>query len=222
MEDRQRVYIKGVPGRGDEVIKMFEDRGVKKNCFLACTDPDLIYYISHDGIIQSVSYNNELGKVIMDNYREIKLPEQWMDGDVLVGRGGDIFAVFRHMDIKSSFIAYMQASEDGAVDYENGVRCDREDYRLATDEEVERFYYLLHKHGKEWDDEAKILMDWKWKPVEGEDYFFLSNGLKAGKTSNDGFDIDVTRIRCGNCFRTMEEAEAMAGKIKKLLNGEAQ
>lgn len=30
MKEKWKVYIKGVPGRGDEVIKILEDLGAKK------------------------------------------------------------------------------------------------------------------------------------------------------------------------------------------------
>ena len=73
MKDEQRVYIRGVNGRGNEVIKMLEDRGGKLYGQIDGETPDFIYCIFHDGYIYSVSYDYELARVIMDNYRELHL-----------------------------------------------------------------------------------------------------------------------------------------------------
>ena len=48
MTDEQRVYIRVVNGRGEEVIKMLEDRG-GENHLLDGNDPESIYLISHNG-----------------------------------------------------------------------------------------------------------------------------------------------------------------------------
>lgn len=95
------------------------------------------------------------------------------------------------------------------------------DYHKAGSEELRQFHEFLHKHGKDWDAEKKQLVEWRWKPKAGENYFFISSELSVEATSNDGFDLDKAHIRCGNCFRTSDEAEAMAEKIKMLLKGEA-
>lgn len=222
MKDEWKVYIKGVPGRGKEVIKMLEDLGGKKPPLDLGGDPSYIYYISHDGDIGCMLYESEVGKIIMDNYTELHLPEKWKDGDLLVSYStgaGKLYAVY---DDDSEFmyysiIAYVYVDID-TCDVNAAFSKDR--FKLASDEEHKEFHELLHKHGKDWDAENKILVDWKWKPERHEDYFFVYTDLSVKRTSNDVLKIDNDRILCGNCFRTREEAEAMAEKIKKLLKGE--
>lgn len=219
MEERLKVYIKGVQGRGNEVIKALTDLGVENQVFHDAGDPERLFFINHNHAINCARSYSELGRIIMDNYREILLPEQWRDGDLLVGRGGNLFAVFSHKDKDFSFVAYMQASEDGVQEYSNGVICFREDYRLATDDEIVKFYRLLHKHGKEWDAEKKHLVKWRWKPKFGEDYW-VATGLGALQSFIwSGDMIDKAYYDFGNCFPTREEAETMAKEIKKLLKG---
>lgn len=96
---------------------------------------------------------------------------------------------------------YMYA-DDGCDEIDTEY-CDilRRFYRLATPSEIEHFHELM------------------WKPGNNEDYFFVFSDLSVRSTSNDGIVIDEVRIRRGNCFRTREEAKAMAEKIKKLLKG---
>ena len=76
MENRQRVFIRGIEGRGNEVIKVLTDLG-GTNEFLYGTNEDLLYFIKHDGIIDNVYLSSETAKIIMDSYREIKLDEKW-------------------------------------------------------------------------------------------------------------------------------------------------
>ena len=77
MKEEHKVWIRGVNGRGDEVIKALEERGAKNGGFWECNREELIYFINHDGYIDSIDPNCEPGRIIIDNYSEIKLPEKW-------------------------------------------------------------------------------------------------------------------------------------------------
>lgn len=218
MTEAWKVYIRGVQGRGEEVIKMLEDRGGSKHCQFDGEDPDNIYFITHEGnIFMKYSYT-EMGKIIMDNYREIKLPEKWKDGDILKYTNyPGCYAVFKEYVSDDEF-RFSMCFDNTSFTF-NGI-ASVNPYSLATPSQVEEFHSLLHVIGYDWDAEKKQFVDWRWKPKEGEKYFFIFSRLSVGSTSNNGFESDKARIRCGNCFRTYGEAEAMAEKIKKLLKGE--
>ena len=223
MTDEQRVYIRGVKGRGNEVIKMLEDRGGKLYGQIDGETPDFIYCIFHDGYIYSVSYDYELARVIMDNYREIKLPVKWKDGDVLINaKFSDIFAVCESAcnTRDDTYHCYMYADFGcDEIDAE-GSNILSSNYRLATPSEVEHFQWFLRKHGKYWDAENKQLVKWRWKPKNEEAYYFVDANTSVYEVAYDENNInDSINFEVGNCFRTREEAEAMAKKIKKLLKG---
>lgn len=60
----------------------------------------------------------------------------------------------------------------------------------------------------------------RWKPKICEKYWVLDPSVDGGVTEffyweGDGFDMD--QYNFGNCFRTKEEAEAAAAKVKALL-----
>ena len=60
----------------------------------------------------------------------------------------------------------------------------------------------------------------RWKPKICEKYWVLDPSVDGGVTEffyweGDGFDMD--QYNFGNCFRTKEEAEAAAEKVKALL-----
>lgn len=228
MKDSQKVYIRGNQDRGSEVIKMLEDRGGCNHCRFDGEDPDSIYFISHEGSIRCKFSECEFGKVIIDNYRELKLPEKWKDGDVLIANNGTCYKVFWEYDSDIAFYAYnMSMQIDGTLTKYTGsiwhgekIKCFRKDFRLAAPSEVERFHELLHKHGADWDAEKGQLVEWRWKPENGEGYYYIFSRGTVGLCAwlDDG--IDNSRFSIGNCFKTKKEAETMAEKIKKLLKGE--
>ncbi|MCI7599315.1 MAG: hypothetical protein MSS96_11470 [Bacteroidales bacterium] len=220
MEERFKVYIKGVQGRGNEVIKALTDLGVENRDSCDGKDPKMLYFLNHSHGITRALLDSEVGRIIMDNYREILLPKQWRDGDLLAGRGGNLFAVFSYKGKDSSFVAYMQASKDGVQEYADGIVCSREDYRLATDDEIVKFYRLLHKHGRDWDPEKKKLVKWKWKPKFGEQYWVADATGRVDRYGWEDDTLDNGFYNLGNCFATRKEAEAMAKKFKKLFKGD--
>lgn len=202
------------------MIKALTDLGAEKQSFHRSGDPEYLFFINHNHGISCAIIGSEFAEVIMDNYREIKLPEQWRDGDFLAGRRGNLFVVFSHKGQNFSFVAYMQASEDGVQEYPNGVICFREDYRLATDEEAKRFREQLHKHGKEWDAEKKKLVEWKWKPKFGEKYFVVNTFGRVDHFIWTNGTVDNGFYNVGNCFATRKEAEVTREKFMKLLKGD--
>lgn len=223
MTEAWKVFIKGVQGRGDEVIKMLEGLGAVNHWNYMGDGANCIYHIRHDGYIDLVDYKAERAQIIMDNYREIKLPELWQDGDILVDNDDpNRFVVKSNAwtgPWENHFKAHLLVNPTSIGESPIAIFCNA-DYHKADSEELRKFHELLHKHGKEWDAEKKQLVDWQWKPEEEEDYFFVSSDLSVEVTSNDGFDIDEDRIRCGNFFRTREKAEAAAERVKKALKGE--
>lgn len=223
MKDEQKVFIRGVDGRGKEVIKMLEDLGGKNVDGMEGEDPDTLYYINHFGNIYFIEDYDEMANIIMDNYRQLHLPDQWKDGDVLANvEFDDCFAVCKCKSLcntsYNAYHCYMYADFGcGEIDAD-GCNILHSAYRLATPSEVDRFHELLHKHGKEWDAEKKKLVEWRWKPKIGESYFFIDSfgeihkGMICSYNNKKLFDF-------GNYFKTEEEAEAMAEKFKKLLKG---
>ncbi len=222
MKEEWKVFIRGNKDRGEEVIKVLEDCGASNSCGYI-GDDTMIYFVRHDGIIDFVCEDTEYSKVIMDNYTELHLPEKWKDGDVLYIQKSKTFVVFKryaYMDENgvNHFDTYFSVDENSLHVY--GTQ-ELEGYPiLATPQEIDHFRELLHKHGKEWDAEKKQVVDWEWEPKVEERYYSVDvNGDVTYYTWDDD-DFDAACYNFGNCFKTKEEAEAMAEKIKKLLKGE--
>lgn len=70
------------------------------------------------------------------------------------------------------------------------------------------------------DSYREIKLDEKWKPKEKQAYWYVDI---EGHLANDLFDdsiFDNDMYNFGDCFKTKEEAEIAAKKIKHLLKGE--
>lgn len=221
MKDEQKVWLRGVDGRGSEVIKALTDLGGENKYLYDGEGSNRLYFIQHEGVIEWIYSDDEMAKIIMDNYQELHLPEQWKNGNVLINvQFSDIFAVCKSAcnTRDDTYHCYMYADFGcDKIDAE-GSNILRSNYRLATPTEIEHFHELLHKHGKDWDAEKKELVELRWKPKIGESYFFIDSfgeihkGMICSYNNKKLFDF-------GNYFKTEEEAEEMAAKIKKLLKG---
>ena len=233
MKKEWEVYIKGVPYRGDEVIKVLVDLGGKNedNLFSAEND-DYVYYINHKGDIDCEYTDSETAQIIMDKYTELHLPEQWKDGDILVNKNANYkFCVFedylsKRGSGKDMFFFYCEVAGHKGERYlkSNNRRYfhDVNDYRMATKSEVAQFHDTLHTYNKEWDAEKKQIVDWKWKPSVGDRCWMVASNGKVKEFIWFNSKTNMKLLDFGNCFHTKEEAKIAAKKIKKLLKGEQQ
>ena len=75
MEEKQKVYIKGNPEKGNEVIRVLEDLGGKNTQNLQGNRSDAYYFINPDGVIYNTSIvGGIICPYIKEFYKEIKLP----------------------------------------------------------------------------------------------------------------------------------------------------
>ena len=75
MEDKQKVYIKGNPKRGAEIIKTLTDLGGKNLYRYNGEDDNIYYYIAPNRVIRVVASTYEVFPFIEEFYKEIKLPK---------------------------------------------------------------------------------------------------------------------------------------------------
>lgn len=225
MKKEWKVYIKGIDGMGNEVKQALVNLGAKECLTLSGSKDNMIYFIDHDGEIDYVDSESEVGKIIIDNYQQIKIPESWKEGDILISKDGACYKIFSESVPENINIFYgynVSISVNGIItQYNNGVWvCDRKDYRLATSKEKAQFHKLLREHGKDWDADKRQFVKWIWKPEEGEPYWMInSNGTVDTYCWCDD-PMDNSRFNFGNCFKTKKEAKAMAKTFNQLLKAE--
>lgn len=232
MKEEWKVYIKSVLGRGDEVIKVLTDLGAKNTYSLTGNNEKIIFYIDHKGDICSASDVSETACIIKDNYKEIKLPDNWKDGDILVDNiDPDSFIIFKRVDIaasindgklinKLSVIIYggvngtwvLPACVTGTL--EDVIKC----YHKANQEELERINSNLASKGLKYDAYKKKVVRIMWKPNDGDAYYHIGSlnfsEQSIFKSSSVYCTIDIEN---GNYFKTREEAESARKELINLL-----
>lgn len=94
-----------------------------------------------------------------------------------------------------------------------------QDYKLIGD----NMYYADKLIASNITVENALADDWEivgetknkvWKPKKGDKYFIISSRLEVVKFNNQEDSIDKKVINSGNCFKTREEAQHMAEKLK--------
>ena len=148
MEEKKKVWIRGRKGCGKEIVKILEELGATNPLEMACEDEDTIYFIDHKNRIFCVLAGSEAESIIMDNYREIKLPRQeWKDGDVLIcDKWPGQCAVFKKYREDGVFETYLTVDDEGVS---LNATAPVELYHLASGKELEvatkMFYTVCRK-----------------------------------------------------------------------------
>lgn len=135
MEENKKVFIKGLKGRGSEVIDKLTKLGATNTENRYNDNGDYIYFINHRNEIVCALIDSEVGAIIMDNYKEIELPKQpWKDGDILIDdREPKSYAVFRKYNNDDTFEAYF-ILEGKTAHFDETAYV--EDYHIASAEEL--------------------------------------------------------------------------------------
>lgn len=147
MDEKKKVWIRGRKGCGKEIVKVLEQLGAKPTDS-SCNDNNYVYFISHGDEIYCAPIDCEKAAIIMDNYKEIKLPRQeWKDGDVLIcDKWPGQCAVFKKYLEDGAFETYLIFDDDG-ISF--NATAPVELYRLPNEKELEdaakMFFTLARK-----------------------------------------------------------------------------
>ena len=222
MEDKQKVYIKGNPSRGDEVIKALTDLGGSNIHSHTGASNDTYYYISPNGVINVAAPDGEVCyPFLKEFYKEIKLPEikKWKDGNLLVrpNFGKKEYAVYSDKKAKFDDEIMLYAYANDKI-YGTNVICESRDFKAASVSDINDFQNILHTYRKEWSFKHKKLIDWKFEPKDSEGYWYINDvGEICHTLFNYSSLYDNKRVKIGNCFQTKDEAFNARDKIAKII-----
>ena len=148
MEEKKKVWIRGRKGCGKEIVKVLEGLGAEL-AYCSCDKENYVYFITHNDKIIGAPLGFEVAAIVMDNYKEIKLPQrqEWKEGDILVGDSNPkIYAVFKEYGKGLAFRAYFFLC-DKIVLFDTTASVTH--YHLANAEELENhprlFSFLMDK-----------------------------------------------------------------------------
>lgn len=170
--------------------------------------------------VKGTNVRVENGEILVDVEFEEKFEPK--DGDFLVSCRGGIFICSITKSTRNSYGAYCGVNSLGDIiiseNHSMFLWTPKDGCRYATEQEKSDFLERLEKERhKRWNAETKFLEDIRWKPKEGEEYWFIDyDGGLIGKTF-ENTPYDRIRIAANNCFKTEETARPYADKIKEIL-----
>jgi len=148
--------------------------------------------------------------------------QEFKDGDfvALNNIGGKFLIIYNSKRWCSSpyyhAVTYNGYCENRVVSYNDW--CVYTDARIATEEEKQVLLDALHADGKDWDAVNKRIVEYRWQPKDGEDYYVISTLFKVLRFTWQSYSFDFDLLKSGNCFKTEEDAKAKADEIIKILN----
>lgn len=160
--------------------------------------------------------------------------------DIYVPKFGDIVKIIPSCAPGSAIVPYMiciwpkepldintykQGCFDIAnIDYANNLRyqCSNGGGPLqvvpASDKEKKKLVDALRDDNKYWNPETMELENIRWKPKEGEKYWFVDTDAKLMVTTfRAASTYDRLRVAANNCFKTKEAAQPYAIQIGNIL-----
>ena len=152
-------------------------------------------------------------EIIIEKEREFK------DGDILTSIYDDkVTLIFKcyHNDGSGRGMSYFNTETNPVKGLEN--KCwDMDSFRQATDEERQHLFDKMKERGLRWNAEQKRVEKIRWRAKEGDVYWMLSSALAGLKMQEDNVVADQAFWKCGNYFKTKEQAERAGEAIKEVL-----
>ena len=147
--------------------------------------------------------------------------QEFEDGDFvsLNNIGGKLLIIYKNKKGSSGIyyhvVAYNVCYVYHVLTYNDWCDCD--EARIATEEEKQFLLDAIHADGKDWDAVNKRIVEYMWKPKDGEGYYVINTLFKVLRFTWQSYSFDFDLLKSGNCFKTKEEAEAKAKEILEIL-----
>lgn len=139
--------------------------------------------------------------------------QEFKDGDVLHGVLDDVMLIFKakHIQARSYFDSYYNNKGLG------NERWNIELFRHATEEEKQLLFDKMKEQGLKWNSEEKRVETVRWRAEEEREYFSIDTDIQVCKMFEDNKVCDDAFYNAFNYFRTKEQAEEAARRVKETL-----
>jgi hypothetical protein len=140
--------------------------------------------------------------------------EEFKEGDILHSINTNRMLIFKK---------YRENSKLLFSDYFNNARGSNSDdwftnkFRLATEEEKQLLFDKMKEQGLLWNAEKKRVEKIRWRAEYGCRYYLVTSCLKVGSDIDFRHTGEEERLEFGNYFRTKEQAEEAAKRVKETL-----
>ena len=141
---------------------------------------------------------------IEDNQIIIEEQKEFKDGDILHSKHTRRVLIFSNYtrDDKGVFDSYFNNTNDPNSTWHT------KKFRLATEEEKQRFFDELFAKDLRWNAETKIMERIRFKVDVGEDYLHIDAFGRLVRSSENGSPFDDKNFEFGNYYSILERAQA--------------
>ena len=153
---------------------------------------------------------------------QLKEPE-FKDGDFCCSTNGGIYYIFIFKSkidsdrSKYHALTHLVRTVDNPLKINGQCISKSETTRLASNREKALLLKALNDNSLRWDEEAKEILDLKWKPKLGEKYFSFDSYMRPACFIWQHTQNDEHCYLTNKCFKTIEEAERYAKKFAEIL-----
>ena len=163
--------------------------------------------------------------VVEKEKKEKAKTQEFKDGDVLTSLfDNKVVFIFKEDELKQKDNRngyYVCHTADYVIDVstkDSLFFCGyKKDVRLATEEEKQLLFDKMKEQGLRWNAEEKRVEKIRWRAEDDKIYFCIHNQGIVMVDKEGGFCIDKNRHEFGNYFRTEEQAEEAAKRMKEVL-----
>lgn len=165
----------------------------------------------------TIAIPNGCKAVIKDNVIVFEEEEKFKDGDIIAKNKA--VAILKGAFNNGIFIDYACLNFDGNVLVSNNTEwsTNPDGWHIATDEEKQLLFDKMKEQGLRWNVKEKRVEKIRWRAKGGERYFYVYNQGSVTVYKDDGYHVDENLYEYGNYFRTSEQAEEAARRMKEVL-----
>ena len=148
--------------------------------------------------------------------------EKFKDGDILVTFvDEERYNAFIYKDTdKNGFHSYyvgVDACKQLSISTSPSNRWCNSNLFYATEDEKQLLFKKMKEQGLKWNAEKKRVETIRWRAPEKCNYWCCTIDLNVIKTADYRYEADHKMCDCGNYFRTEEQAEEAAKRMKETL-----
>ena len=147
--------------------------------------------------------------VIKDNV--VVFEKEFEEGDVLHSIHNEVMLIFKKSISDTRFSSHYDSIEAGGDMWL--IEC----FRYATEEEKQLLFDKMKEQGLQWNAEKKRVEKIRWRAKKGGDYYFIDVDLTVKSIDDTYSTFDNKLWDALNYFRTKEQAEEAAKRMKEAL-----
>ncbi|MBF1519453.1 MAG: hypothetical protein HXN87_05590 [Prevotella pallens] len=150
--------------------------------------------------------------------KEESKEQEFKRGDVIVSKINEILLVDVHCFENRILRSFVHIQQDGIfINSSYSLWNERYTWRHATEEEKQLLFDKMKEQGLLWNAEKKRVEKIRWRAEYGCRYYLVTSCLKVGSDIDFRHTGEEERLEFGNYFRTKEQAEEAAKRVKETL-----